>query len=401
MERVAGHKTLVSASSADVEFYSLLKLAPATDKPFDTRSFSVHEGLTIDILNGGYPVNFDRTKNATPDNDIVLTYSLMYLATMQAVELLSTNQVEGKMYNLERTSQKHLLEKWVELKVKAGEPVDLTPEKQAEIIQYSTIENGEEAPNVWIEQTIPAQAQKEYNEIASAYHTDATQRDDRKYLFVPSALSHLGDITGKTVADYATGSGYWARLLKKQGATRVVGVDISEEMLKIAQVEEQKFSEGIEYVWGDLRNYTSAEKFDLVFAAFLLNYNDERSALFAMCQSISDSLTPGGRFVTLTPNPDKPEYDGSKYKYSAEMLHGKAEGDPITFTNFDNHNQPISFTNYYWSKATYEEALRSAGFTSIVWHPLIVSEEGKQCFEAGYWDEYVQDQHIIVLECSK
>lgn len=112
-DRVSGHKILASASSADVEFASLLKLAQPTNMPFDIRQVKVNERLNMDILNGGYPLNFDRKKNAVPDEDIALTWCLMYTGAMQAVELLRENKLKPKIYNVDRFAQKKTLEKWV------------------------------------------------------------------------------------------------------------------------------------------------------------------------------------------------------------------------------------------------------------------------------------------------
>ncbi|MFI3157620.1 MAG: hypothetical protein QX199_15860, partial [Methylococcaceae bacterium] len=57
-ERIHGTKTLISASSADVEFSSLLRLSSANASPFDTVTVNLHDDCTINILNGGYPINF-------------------------------------------------------------------------------------------------------------------------------------------------------------------------------------------------------------------------------------------------------------------------------------------------------------------------------------------------------
>ncbi len=113
VERIHGHKVLASASSADVEFSSLLKMAPATTSPFSTRQVRIHEDLMVDILNGGYPLNFDRENNATPSDDIVLTRCLLYIGAMQAVGLNDAGRENGAMYPLDGISQKKTLERWI------------------------------------------------------------------------------------------------------------------------------------------------------------------------------------------------------------------------------------------------------------------------------------------------
>lgn len=148
-ERIRGHKVLASASSADIEFYTLLKLAPPTDRPFDTRSFQVHDNLTVDVLNGGYPINFDRTKNAVPSQDIVLTYSLMYIATMQAAELMRQDNLEPKIYNLDQGAVRHLMQEWMRQKKVLGEDLELGEGELEQVVAYSSLKSGEEGPRVW------------------------------------------------------------------------------------------------------------------------------------------------------------------------------------------------------------------------------------------------------------
>jgi NAD(P)-dependent dehydrogenase (short-subunit alcohol dehydrogenase family) len=89
LNRVAGSKVLISCSSGDVEFRSLLLRAEERrDKtvrlePF--RDISMKHGrLDLTILRGGFPVNFDGAPDSAPPEDIELTRSLLVGAALQA-----------------------------------------------------------------------------------------------------------------------------------------------------------------------------------------------------------------------------------------------------------------------------------------------------------------------------
>jgi trans-aconitate methyltransferase len=71
----------------------------------------------------------------------------------------------------------------------------------------------------------------EYDDIASKYTTDAERRGDRVCVFAPSAQHYLGDVSNKSLLELACGSGYFTRLIKGWGAQRLVGVDLSNEMI--------------------------------------------------------------------------------------------------------------------------------------------------------------------------
>lgn len=149
-ERIHGHKIFISASSADIEFASVLKLArtvPVT--PFDTIHIQVHETLTIDVLNGGYPINFDRLKDATPSEDIVLTRCLMYIGIMQAIQLISSDVQTSDIYTLDPMAQKKVLEQWIIDKNKQGNPPNIPDSDVEKLIQYTTPQEEKNMVSIW------------------------------------------------------------------------------------------------------------------------------------------------------------------------------------------------------------------------------------------------------------
>ena len=149
LERVSGSKVLASASSADVEFGSLLKLAEPSTDIFGTQIVKVHEDLDLQILNGGYPINFDRIKDSTPDEDIVLTRCLLYIGAMQAAYLLSIEEQQPGIFDLDKVSQKHLLKRWIEYKNELAQIHHVKEKEVDDIVEYSTLKNAKNTPTVW------------------------------------------------------------------------------------------------------------------------------------------------------------------------------------------------------------------------------------------------------------
>src|SRR5215471_18616675 len=85
-------------------------------------------------------------------------------------------------------------------------------------------------------------------------------------------LKLLGDVDGLSVLDLACGEGYDARLIRRAGAARVVGVDLSGEMIALAKREEASRPLGIEYIHSAAQDLGTIGAFDLVSAAYLLHY---------------------------------------------------------------------------------------------------------------------------------
>lgn len=241
-----------------------------------------------------------------------------------------------------------------------------------------------------------------YNEFVDEYGQTANNLM-RKYIEKATFLSVLNDIRGKTVLDLACGEGNYTRTIKKSGAAYVVGVDMAEKMVARARRLEEEHPLGIEYILRDVTQLGRIGLFDIVTAVYLLPHAQTEQALIDMAQVMYDNLKPSGRLVTVTDNPDvTPRHMAAPEKFGIQMaINGPIQdGAPIEITVL-TEGDPIRIQDYHWSKATYERALRKAGFQKIEWHNMLVSEEGVREYGESYWQDYLASPHIVVLECHK
>src|SRR5262249_48186740 len=91
-----------------------------------------------------------------------------------------------------------------------------------------------------------------YDEIAAEYKR-AKQQPWRLHLEHFTLFKLLGDLSGKSVLDLACGEGFYTRFIKRRGAARVVGVDLSHGMIELARREEERDSLGIDYLVQDVK----------------------------------------------------------------------------------------------------------------------------------------------------
>jgi demethylmenaquinone methyltransferase/2-methoxy-6-polyprenyl-1,4-benzoquinol methylase len=98
-----------------------------------------------------------------------------------------------------------------------------------------------------------------------------------------------------SVLDVATGTGDSAIALKKSGATRIVGVDISAQMLEVAK--QKKRAAGIELMQADGEHLPFGDAtFDVVTIAFgIRNFEKRAQGL----QEMRRALKEGGTLVVL------------------------------------------------------------------------------------------------------
>ncbi|MEN8214813.1 MAG: methyltransferase domain-containing protein [Pseudomonadota bacterium] len=215
-------------------------------------------------------------------------------------------------------------------------------------------------------------------------------------------LNLIGDVTDKSILDLACGDGLYTRMFK-QSAKYVVGVDISEKMIELARQQEAREPLGIEYLVRDVLELGEIGHFDLVVAAYLLNYSQTKEQLLKMCQNIYVNLKTGGRFLTINGNLDMPPEiypKWQKYGFTKSISGPLEEGTPITLT-FTAEGKQFSFDNYYLSKATYEWALQKAGFKEVYWHQPQVSPEGIEKFGQEFWQDALDYPFNWFIECVK
>ncbi len=109
----------------------------------------------------------------------------------------------------------------------------------------------------------------------------------------------LGDVSGKTVLDYGCGAGENAVLVASHGG-RVVGVDISPELIELAEkrLAAHNFSESVEFRVGSAHELPlEDESVDVVFGNAILHHLDLNLA----SKEVFRVLKKGGRALFLEP----------------------------------------------------------------------------------------------------
>jgi SAM-dependent methyltransferase len=223
-----------------------------------------------------------------------------------------------------------------------------------------------------------------------------------RYAEVPGFLALVGDVTGKSVLDIACGTGFYSRELKRRGASRVLGFDISGAMIDAAEAIERAEPLGIDYEVGDTATLRSFDRpFDVAVAVQAFNYANEVSEIEVMMRNVRRSLVAGGSFYLFVQSPDF-DFDGpslAKYGFLCESTGKDNEiGRGIRLTAL--LEPPVSFEATVPSRQTYEQTLEAAGFTGIEWVRLDVSEAGVEEFGREYWDDYAANRPLTMIRCT-
>ncbi len=127
----------------------------------------------------------------------------------------------------------------------------------------------------------------------------------------PPVFELCGDVSGFTIMDLGCGEGYCARVLAEKGATRIDGIDISEEMVEHAientkKAYDEATNTQLSFNVGDITKLTLPDNtYDLALGMFVYNYLtvEQMQASFA---EVHRALKPGGAFVFSVPHPAFP-----------------------------------------------------------------------------------------------
>lgn len=241
----------------------------------------------------------------------------------------------------------------------------------------------------------------DYDAIADQYRRSKLT-PWRRYIEEYTFFQTIGDVTGLSVLDLACGEGFYSRLVRLRGASRVVGVDLSAEMIRLARANEEEMPLGIEYLAADALGFRSPEQFDVVIAAYLLNYADTEDKLLGMCRTIAAALKEGGRFVTVNNNPSQSpdRFEATRpYGFIKSAAGVLRPGAPISYTIYLEDGQAFCFDNYHLSAAAHERALEAAGLSQVEWVQPRLSPEWNGA--SDYWDPFFVDPAVVFLRCER
>lgn len=178
---------------------------------------------------------------------------------------------------------------------------------------------------------------------------------------IPALLSLLPDLKDKKIMDLGCGFGEHCVQYVRDGAAKVVGIDISEKMLEVAKRENS--SPHIKYINMPMENISEiSETFDVVISSLALHYVDDFDALV---RDVYELLNDNGLFIFSQENPintcfsggDRWTKDESGRKLYANLANYSIEGERESKWFVDGVKK------YHRTFSTIINSLVKAGFT--------------------------------------
>lgn len=163
----------------------------------------------------------------------------------------------------------------------------------------------------------------------------------------------FGNLSGKTVLDFGTGTGRTARFLKSLGAAKVIGVDKDQNMLSQATEEV-----GIEYQLVADTLSLGGESIDAALCASVFVEMSSLDDILAACKEINRVLRKGAPFIVITTSPNSIGADFLSWRYDKQD--NLKSGDKITC--HIKGTKPFDIQDYYWTKQDHVNIFEQSGF---------------------------------------
>jgi len=186
---------------------------------------------------------------------------------------------------------------------------------------------------------------------------------NRTGLLDAPVLRACGEIVGVRALDLGCGEGRFCRILVERGASSVLGIDLSDQMITAAR---ELQGDRDEYAVADAQYmpWAESESFDLIVS--YLNQCDLPD-FRANTQEAFRLLRPGGRFVVANLHPMRSAVGHWHRSPGGEKLH-------VVLDDYFNESarrwrmMGVDFTNFHRTLTTYVRAFLMSGF---VLHDLV------------------------------
>ncbi|WP_461535336.1 class I SAM-dependent methyltransferase [Spongorhabdus nitratireducens] len=240
----------------------------------------------------------------------------------------------------------------------------------------------------------------QYDSIARLYR-ESKNLGFRECIETYTLFSVLGDVCDETVYDLACGDGFYTRKIRQAGAISVTGIDISSEMINLAQENERTYPLGCNYIRQDVAEIQCSKKASLVIAIYLLNYAQNKDELLKLVKVAFSLLQPGGRFIGYNENAKYlPKMVPSYKKYGFEKVYSSEikEGDKILYKWINEDGSCFDFQCYFYKSETYAWAFSEAGFEEFRWVGPFLNPDEK---DNNFWDTYMSSPPSLAFSALK
>lgn len=248
----------------------------------------------------------------------------------------------------------------------------------------------------------------EWNSMASAYELFNNSPDSYSYTIEwPCVQELLPDLRGKSVLDFGCGTGIFTFLLEKYYPEKIVGIDLSEEMLRIAMAKGKEKKSSAQFVLGDAGKLVSYfdETFDLVFSSTTTHYLTNLNELF---ENIRQVLKEDGTCVLSIIHPvysalypiEHGDTFPSDDEWTVRYLDKSRRAYIQPWIEYNDNFENQLSRSYHYTMSDYINAILQAGLKiQEIREPMPPEVWRTSAF--GRYDNYIETPTYMIFKLSK
>ena len=190
------------------------------------------------------------------------------------------------------------------------------------------------------------------------------------YRDLPTILAE--HVTGTRALDFGCGTGRSTRLLRKLGF-KVTGVDISEDMLRIARAMDP--SGDYRIIPDDNFDELDVATFDLVLSVFTFD-NIPGTMKARIFSDLGELLTPNGTIVSLVSSPEIYTHEWASFTTKDFPQNAAARSGDVVRIVVTDHDDRRPVEDILWTEESYRTVYGEASLQAVqVFKPLAKGDE--------------------------
>ena len=249
------------------------------------------------------------------------------------------------------------------------------------------------------------ETERNWDRMAAAYE-DFTSGEDSYSSTIewPCIKGMLPNLRGKRVIDLGCGTGRFTFLLEAEGAERIVGVDISSNMLSLAAKKAETLHSKAAFIKADIASRFTERTFDFVFSSTATHYISDLAAFF---EGVSALLNPGGSCILSVMNPvytaqypiKKDGFPGDA-EWTVRYLDRRERGYIQPWIACNDAIEDFLSYSYHYTFSDYVNAITAAGLRLVkAAEPL--PPEAWETARPGRYEGFIETPSYLILKLSK
>ena len=245
----------------------------------------------------------------------------------------------------------------------------------------------------------------DYDKFAKERQEKIKNGEKRPHRFIekPMMRELLPDLSGKKILMLGCGTGDESLMLNEFGAVDIIGIDLSEESIKLAK----ESYPNCKFIVGDMHKLPfENDTFDFVYSSLAIHYSKEPEEVY---KEIYRVLKSEGQLLFSIGHPlrwacEERKIDGVNCRVIAHGTHNDNSveiGNYNSFkkhTHYFNNGEVLSF--YVGSPSYHFKLLKNVGFFVENFSEGICTDEAKN-IDYNYWNKYHEIPQFMAFICKK